>query len=106
MGMTTGPARGRDDDERLPAQPHKDRPSYLAGVVAPLLHVARVLEDGMQQPGRDRLSWRQVPVEDHVDAFLRHTLRYLDGERVDKDSGLPTMAHVACRALMILWFHK
>lgn len=40
----------------------------------------------------------------YTDAFLRHILKHLAGERIDSDSGLPHMAHAAWNALAVLSF--
>lgn len=66
-----------------------------------LAEVARVLDDGEAQFGRD--TWREGrPWTDHSSALLRHTARWLEGEEVDVNSGLHPLAHVAARALMLL----
>jgi hypothetical protein len=57
--------------------------------------VARVLTFGATKyaPG----NWRKVDDRTrYVDALLRHAFAYLSGERVDAESGLPTLAHLLC----------
>lgn len=38
-------------------------------------------------------------------ALLRHVAAIDKGEVKDPDSGLPHIAHAACNALFLLWFH-
>lgn len=49
-------------------------------------------------------SWRTVPqaAERYGDAFLRHIFKDAKGERLDPESGLPHLAHVAWNALALL----
>lgn len=49
-------------------------------------------------------SWRTVPqaAERYGDAFLRHIFKDAKGERIDPESGLPHLAHVAWNALALL----
>ena len=38
----------------------------------------------------------------YTDALLRHLFRYFNGEKIDDESGLPHLAHLAWNALAIL----
>lgn len=66
-------------------------------------HVARVREFGTAKYG-DPDNWRKVPAEQYVDAMLRHMLEILRHgyDAVDKESGLPHVAHLACSAGFLL----
>lgn len=49
-------------------------------------------------------SWKQVEnaQERYLDALLRHAVAYVAGERIDPESGLPTMAHIMCDAAFLV----
>ena len=49
-------------------------------------------------------SWKQVEnaQERYLDALLRHAVAYVSGERIDPESGLPTMAHIMCDAAFLI----
>lgn len=69
---------------------------------AALAYTAEVLRHGAEKYGE--FNWRtsRVRATVYVSAALRHLLRYLDGEDVDPDSGLPHAAHVmASMAILI-----
>lgn len=49
-------------------------------------------------------SWKDVEnaQERYLDALLRHAIAYVAGERIDPESGLPTMAHIMCDAAFLI----
>lgn len=49
-------------------------------------------------------GWKYVArgQQRYTDAMLRHYFKYKQGEKVDSDSGLPHLAHLAWNALAIL----
>lgn len=51
-------------------------------------------------------NWKGVPdgFNRYMNGALRHTLARLNGEFVDQESGLPTLAHAICCLLFALWF--
>ena len=50
----------------------------------------------------DPENWRKVEPQRYRDALYRHWLAYLDGEKVDKESGLPHLWHLACNAAFLI----
>jgi len=48
-------------------------------------------------------SWRSQDRSRHLAALKRHLDRFERNELHDHDSGLHPLAHVACRALFIVW---
>jgi hypothetical protein len=42
--------------------------------------------------------------EEYVGAILRHLLRYAAGEKLDPETGLHHMAHLALSAMFLHWF--
>lgn len=47
-------------------------------------------------------NWRQVEPQRYRDAMYRHWLAYLDGERLDPESGLPHIWHCACNLAFLI----
>lgn len=65
-----------------------------------LLGVSEVLSHGAKKYGDD--NWRKVtPRSRYIAAILRHVLKYMGGERLDKESGLHHLYHAACCALFL-----
>lgn len=101
-------ARNRwEEAEAAPDDPEgrKDDSRKLRYSLIPwraLRPVVQVLAAGAAHYGDD--NWRRVrPFEARYrEALLRHVAAYAEGERVDADSGLPTLAHVVCNALFLL----
>ncbi len=52
-------------------------------------------------------GWRSVPngVHRYKAAVFRHYLKILRGEWLDKESGLPHFAHIACNALFCMYLY-
>lgn len=77
----------------------KLRPTLVP--VALIQAVARVRMYGTEKYG-DPENWRQVEPERYRDALYRHWLAYLDGERLDEESGLPHLWHLACNVAFLI----
>lgn len=77
----------------------KPRPTLVP--VSLINAVTAVREYGTQKYG-DPENWRNVEVQRYRDALYRHWLAYLGGERIDPESGLPHMHHVACNTAFII----
>lgn len=71
-----------------------------------LTEIAKVMTFGADKYGAN--SWRKVEnaQERYLDALLRHAIAYVAGERVDPESGLPTMAHLMCDAAFLIELDK
>lgn len=80
----------------------KDRWDLLP--VEPIRAVLKVLAFGAKLYGEH--NWQLVAnaKSRYYAAALRHLTDYFCGQRIDKDSGLPTLAHAACDVLFLLWF--
>ena len=50
----------------------------------------------------DPENWRKVEPQRYRDALYRHWLAYLAGEKLDKESGLPHLWHLACNAAFLI----
>lgn len=72
-------------------------------LVSPLLieAVAKVREYGVHKY-KDPENWREVESWRYKDALYRHWLAYLKGERIDPESGLPHLWHIACNVNFLI----
>ena len=63
-------------------------------LISPLAieRLARVLEQGAMSHG-ERNWERGLPMTRTLDSALRHINKYMSGEIIDRDSGLPTLSH-------------
>jgi hypothetical protein len=91
-------------DQSLKADGGKLRPSLFPWkAINPVL---RVLEFGAKKYKPH--GWQGVEAERYVDALQRHVIEWSDRVRtegilcLDHESGLPTLAHIACNALFLL----
>lgn len=65
-----------------------------------LIHEARVMEFGAAKYGRD--NWREgMDWTRLIDATLRHTLAFNDGETYDPESSILHVAHARCNLAML-----
>jgi hypothetical protein len=96
MMQAAKPVEGRKDDKG------KRRWSLLPW--RSLAVVVDVLMFGAQQYADH--NWQKVerPRERYSDALQRHFFDWRMGVKVDPDSGLPTLGHMACDALFLLAF--
>jgi hypothetical protein len=91
-------------DQTIKADGGKLRPSLFPWRA--VNHVLRVLEFGANKYKPH--SWQGVAADRYVDALLRHIVEWADRVRAegimcpDHESGLPTLAHIACNALFLL----
>jgi hypothetical protein len=68
--------------------------------------IVKVLDYGAKKYDRD--NWQRVPdaVHRYEAAFFRHMVAFMHGEKNDKESGLPHLAHAGCCLLFLAWFDK
>jgi hypothetical protein len=70
------------------------------------LGVIRALEAGNSPvKGYERDDWKigqknERSAREHAAAVIRHAMRYLNGETLDPETGLPHLDHAATRAMM------
>lgn len=87
---------GRKDDSQKPDL------SAIAYHPKALAIIAKVLDYGAERYGRD--NYRKVPglEKRYPAAIIRHLFAHLRGEKLDPESGLPHLAHIACSVLFLL----
>jgi hypothetical protein len=72
----------------------------LEGFANALLEVSKVSTFGAKNHGEN--TWQRVEFERYKNSFARHLLAWYGGERIDEDSNLSTLAHVAWNVLALL----
>ena len=70
--------------------------------------IAKIREYGnAKYPDGGPDNWKKVEIERYRDAAFRHFLAYLDDPKgVDKESGLPHLAHLACNIAFLCELEK
>ena len=87
------------DDQSIKADAGKPKLTLVPQQI--IFDIAKVREYGLQKYG-EKESWREVDIHRYRDAAFRHFLAYLrDPEGVDKESGLPHLAHLACNVAFL-----
>lgn len=86
-------------DQTIKADDGKIKPTLVESSL--IREVAKVRMYGVAKYG-DRENWSKVEVERYRDALYRHWLAYLDGETVDKESGLSHLSHMACNLMFLM----
>ncbi len=68
--------------------------------------VVKVLEYGARKYERENWKYVKDAVHRYEAAFFRHAVAYINGEKIDPESGLPHLAHATNCLLFIMWFDK
>lgn len=66
--------------------------------------VADVLTFGANQYGDN--NWQKVETNRYQAALVRHISAYMQGDKVDKDSGIHHLYHAATNIMFLLWKEK
>ena len=77
----------------------KPRPTLVP--VSLVRAVTAVREYGCQKY-HDPENWRKVEKQRYRDALYRHWMDYLEGKKVDEESGLPHLWHLACNVAFLI----
>ena len=69
-----------------------------------IMEVAKLMTMMLQCNGgkHPKDSWKDLPIDVHMDAAMRHYYEWYGGKSVDDESGLDPLVHMACRVLMAL----
>ena len=73
-------------------------------LISPLFleQLAQVLGHGSQKYAPNMWRSDPMPFTHEIDSVLRHILAFNRGEDADPDSGLPHLAHAACRLMFLI----
>lgn len=88
-----------ESDQDAKADSGKPRPTLVP--VSLILAVTAIREYGCAKY-HDPENWRKVEPDRYRDALYRHWLAYLGGEKLDDESGLPHLWHLACNAAFLI----
>lgn len=71
--------------------------------LGPLENVVAVLNIGAAKYGAG--NWQNLDdfKDRYLDAAMRHIVAWRRGEKLDRDSGLPSLAHAVCCLLFLMW---
>jgi len=94
--MVTTAAGGRKDERG------KMEWEWLWTFVGCLHFVADVIKYGALKK-YDRDNWKKVPPNKYINAAARHVAARGQGELVDRESGLPVLAHAITDLLFVMW---
>lgn len=81
----------------------KPKLSMLMEMPDALTGVTHVLEFGAAKYARSNFL-NGLPMTQVVDSMARHLLKFMSGEDIDAESGLPHVDHIACNALFLSQF--
>ena len=91
-------------DQQAKADAGKPHPSY---VPVALIEGVMVVREYGNQKYHDPDNWKQVEPDRYHQAMLRHILAtWNDPYKIDPESGLPHIAHVATNIAFLLEFYK
>lgn len=79
---------------------NKGKPKYSLLDLKSLEDTVKVLEFGAEK--YDRNNWKKgLPISEILDSLLRHVTSLLEGELIDKESGLPHHGHIGANAMFL-----
>lgn len=88
-----------EDDQQAKADAGKPRPTLTPVSLIDAVTAVRMYGN---EKYHDPENWRQVEPQRYRDALYRHWLAYLKGEKIDLESGLPHLWHLATNAALYI----
>lgn len=67
-----------------------------------LIKAVTIIREYGCQKYKDPDNWKRVEPDRYREALYRHWLAYLEGEKVDAESGLPHLWHLACNVAFLI----
>jgi len=93
------------DKQALRYNQGKPQLSYVVSARYALEGAAAVMEAGAAKYDRD--NWKNSsPKEALIDSMMRHLCKFMDGEEVDEESGLPHVDHALCNAIFLSYHYN
>lgn len=87
------------ENQTAKADGGKPRPTL---VPVSLINAVTAIREYGTDKYHDPENWRKVEPQRYRDALYRHWLKYLNGETVDEESGLPHLWHLACNVAFLI----
>ena len=81
-----------------------DKPRWNLLPLATVQEVVKVLTFGASKYGANNWQKLKDAQDRYFAALMRHLTQWQSGEHIDKESGLPHLAHAACDVMFLLWF--
>ena len=94
-------------DKPLTGGSHHDTGKSRVDLLEPewLLDVGDVLKYGCKKYAEQ--NWRQgIGYTRIIGSIIRHLTCIMAGQDIDKESGLPHIAHLSCNAMFLSWYMK
>jgi hypothetical protein len=82
---------------------------YLWQFIPEVEQVVDILAYGDKKyPADDGSNWRRVQGSErrYSSALMRHLSMYLQGEKIDPETGKSHLAHMITNALFLMWFDR
>ena len=79
-----------------------EKPDYSLVPFGAMDEVVKVLTYGAKK--YDRFNWEKVENRRYEAAALRHISAYMQGEKIDPESGISHLAHAACSIMFLIDF--
>jgi len=48
-------------------------------------------------------NWQKVDADRYIAALMRHLVAHLKGEKLDQESGILHLSHIACNIIFLIW---
>lgn len=72
--------------------------SVPTGIIKAVAHIRQYSTNKYHDPN----NWKKVEKGRFVDALYHHWIAYIEGERIDPESGFPHLWHIACNLAYII----
>ena len=84
---------------------NKGKPNWALFPIVTVNWIIAALQAGLDG-GYKKDSWMEVKnfKDEYYSALMRHLAAYRSGETYDEKSNLNHLAHVACNAIMLVWY--
>jgi len=94
-----------NQNENLGSRNNSDKLQWSLIDFPSLEPAVRVMEFGAKKYGK--YNWKKgLKTTEICESMLRHIFAYLDGEDIDKESGLPIEGHILCNAMFLAYMMK
>ena len=93
----------KSDEKTLGMKFDDGKPMWRLLPFRELREVVDILTFGVKKYAID--NWKKVtPPERYIDAAFRHFTSWIEGEKIDSETGKSHLAHAVCNLLFLMWF--